>query len=196
MSLGDSTPGHNEVLTHVVTAPAVRGPMRYRVRIMLGLAVLLVLVGANLAIRSGKLRMEKVISESMEPTLMVGDTLLVDANALPERYDVVVLLNPQDATDKLVKRIIATSGEVVMISGGIIYVNRQEEYSAEIPDNAVETADMRAKVPAGCVWVMGDNRNNSADSREFGPVPYENIVGVVKSVIWPPDRWGTPKKIH
>jgi signal peptidase I len=163
---------------------------------MISLTVLLVLIGANLAIGSGKLKLEKVISESMEPTLMVGDTLLVDANGFPDRYTVVVLNDPEEADGKLVKRIIGMPGDRLKIQGGIIYLNGQEEYSTEIEANAVETPDMRVTVPAGKIFVMGDNRNNSADSREFGAVPIESIVGTVKAVIWPPSRWCKPKPIH
>src|SRR5690349_4784957 len=89
---------------------AKRVSLRRRAWIMACLLILLILVGINLAISSGKLQTEKVISASMEPTLQVNDVILSDAGALPKKYDIVCLNDPEEAGGKLVKRIIGESG--------------------------------------------------------------------------------------
>lgn len=171
-------------------------PLRRRARLMAGLLVLLVLIGINLAIGSGKLQVEKVISASMEPTLMVGDRILVDGNAVPNRYDIVCLSSPEASGEKLVKRLMAIPGDLFMIQDGTITINGQKEISNKIIENSIDWKDMKVKVPKDTVYVLGDNRNNSHDSLNFGPVPYHHIRGVVNFIIWPPRRWGRPQKLH
>lgn len=173
-----------------------RPPLSRRVRIMAGLLLLLILTGVNLAIGSGKLRVEEVVSGSMEPTLLIGDRLLLDANALIERYSIVVLTDPQDAGDKLVKRIIGLPGDEIRLRSGALYINGEQEVSPNIPDNLINFDDTRVKVGAGQYFVLGDNRNNSFDSLNFGPVPTENVLGEVNLIIWPPQRWGRPQALH
>jgi signal peptidase I len=172
--------------------------MRRRARIMIGLLFLLVLMGANLAIGSGKVRFEKVTSESMEPSLLVGDVLMCDANAAVQRYDIVVAKDPLEEGGELVKRVMGMPGDTILIDRGVLYVrgmnDRQysEEYSAAIQGNKMYSSDGRWTIHSDQVFLMGDNRNNSADSRDFGPVPMESIDAVVTSIIWPPARWRKP----
>ncbi|OPZ07304.1 MAG: Signal peptidase I U [candidate division BRC1 bacterium ADurb.BinA292] len=179
-------------------APLADSPprLRRRLRVMVGLLILLVLMGVNLAIASGKVRFEKVISGSMEPTLLIGDVLLMDANAVPDQYDIVVLNDPEEPGGKLVKRIIGMPGDRIVLRGGILYLNGKEEYSTQVTSNHISWEDTRFKVPEDHVFVLGDNRNNSVDSLNFGPVSYEEIRGVVSAVIWPPSRWRKPAPLH
>ena len=165
-------------------------PARKRVRIMIGLVFLIVLVAVNLAIGSGKLLIEKVISESMEPTLLVGDRLLCDVNAVPRRYSIVVLKDPEDTEGKLVKRIIGMPGDRIQLRDGLLYVNGVQEVSDKVSSNVINWDDVNVKVPIDKVFVMGDNRNNSFDSLNFGPVPFDDILGVVTAIVWPRGRWG------
>lgn len=168
--------------------PAV--PIRRRMRIMIGLLVLIMLVAINLAIGSGNLLIEKVISESMEPNLLVGDRLLCDVNGVPDRYSIVILKDPEDAEGKLVKRIIGLPGDRILLRGGSVYVNGELELSDKVTSNVISWRDISVKVPTDQVFLLGDNRNNSVDSLNFGPVAYEEILGVVSFIVWPRGRWG------
>lgn len=176
--------------------PAPRVRFGRRVRLLIGLLFLLVLMAVNLAIGSGKIQIEKVISESMEPTLLIGDVIVADANEMPRRYDVAVLMNPQDDEEKLVKRVIGMPGDTITIRDGIIHVNGKEEYSTQVTDNVIAWPNTRVHVPPNSVFVIGDNRNNSFDSLNFGPVPYDNLHGVVSAIIWPPSRMSRPAPLH
>jgi signal peptidase I len=132
---------------------------------------------------------------SMRPTLEEGDRILINRLAYrfgePSRGDIVVLRSPINAQEDLVKRIVAVAGDRVAVSDGRLYVNgvaQDEPYLLEqdIRGDMPETA-----VPAGHVFVMGDNRNNSGDSRMFGPVSTESLVGSAFLVFWPIGRWQT-----
>jgi signal peptidase I len=175
--------------------PSADPRLRRRLRIMVGLLVLLVLMGINLAIGSNKLRFEKVTSESMEPSLLVNDVLLCDANAEVRRYGIVVADDPLEAGGELVKRVMGLPGDRILITGGVLYVKPlgetqyREEYSTLVRGNRMYSSDGRWTIPPDRVFLMGDNRNNSADSRDFGPVPIAGVRGVVSAVVWPPARW-------
>lgn len=183
----ESTPAAN---------PRRRMSLRRRVVLMMELLFLLLLVGALLAISSQKVQFEKVISSSMEPTLMVGDIILSDAGAQPHRYDIICLNSPEDIKEKLVKRIIGEGGDHIRIRDGIISVNGKEEYSDKIKENTIEWKDIDVDVPYDAFFVLGDNRNNSHDSLNFGPVPFDHIRGVVWAICWPPTQWGHPARLH
>jgi signal peptidase I len=132
----------------------------------------------------------------MEPTLMVGDVILSDANATPGQYDIICLNNPEDHDEKLVKRIMGVPGDEIKIQDRAIYINNREEVSKQILENSIAWGNMKTRVPEDAVFVMGDNRNNSYDSLNFGPVPYKQIRGVVWAIVWPPKHWGRPKALH
>lgn len=147
-----------------------------------------------------------VPTASMEPTIMVGDQLLGQKVTLAlgqdvSAGDIVVFKNPSASGDHdiLVKRVIATAGETVDLRGGFVYVDGKrldEPYavglSYELPQHAPGvTVSFPYTVPDGCIWVMGDNRENSADSRYFGAVPEENLVAIALVRYWPLDRIGS-----
>lgn len=181
------------------TDPPARPLWRRRLRSLIGAVILTLLLGVYLALGLGKLQLNKVISASMEPTLLIGDVILTDANALLQRYDVICMIDPEsdpESSEPYVKRILGLPGDVISVYSGIVYINGQEEYSEQVASNVVHVSDRRVRVPEGYVFVMGDNRNNSYDSLDFGPVPYENILGVVRFIIWPPNRWQSPAKLH
>jgi signal peptidase I len=132
---------------------------------------------------------------SMRPTLEEGDRILL--NRLSYRFraeargDIVVLHSPINVDEDLVKRIVAIENDRVAISGGKLYVNgvaQDEPYLLE-QDFGGEMPEIR--VPAGHVFVMGDNRNNSGDSRLFGPIPTKSIIGSAFLVYWPIRHWKT-----
>ena len=133
-------------------------------------------------------RVVGVKGDSMLPTLHNGDRLLL--SCLSDEYtqgDIVVI--DRYTEDPLVKRIIATEGDVVSIADGEVYVNGQqltESYTQGTTIN--KDFDEPATVPKGCVFVMGDNRSDSLDSRvdEIGMISVKDIVGKVLITVWPP----------
>ena len=127
---------------------------------------------------------------SMQPTLQTGDRVLVNKLGYrfgnPERGDVVLLRG--DDGDLLIKRVAATGGETVAARGGNIYVDGEplrEPYALKAAP-AMLTVEPTT-VPPGHVYVLGDNRGNSTDSRYFGPVPQERLAGEAVAILWPPD---------
>ena len=129
-------------------------------------------------------------SPSMEPTLVEGDRVLVNRLIYhfrsPERGDVVVFHPPDPpGSDPFIKRVVAVSGDIIAVHDGVLWVNdvaQDEPYIKEHPilDDFPDTT-----IAPGYVWVMGDNRNNSGDSRVFGQVSEEAIMGEAFAVYWP-----------
>lgn len=139
-----------------------------------------------------------VVSGSMEPLVRKGDYTLVDhrvalRNAW-QRGDVVVFQKPQawDGSDEtLVKRVIGLPGETVALLTGQVLINGvpiREPYLKELPDSE----DLQpVKLGADQYFMMGDNRNNSGDSRINGPVEEKDIRGRMTMRLWPPGRFGS-----
>ena len=109
----------------------------------------------------------------------------------PKRGDIVVFQPPGNSAEPYVKRIIALPGEHVAIRNGAVYINGQrliEPYLSEPTLWRGMTLDHEYVVEPGHVFVMGDNRNNSSDSRVFGAVPLSSVVGKAWVTYWPPDE--------
>jgi signal peptidase I len=136
-----------------------------------------------------------VPTESMVPTLLVGDRVFANKFiyrfAEPERGDIVVFEDVEGGEDDLIKRVVAVAGDRVRVNAGVLKVNgefQEEPYvKPQFPDGNIYGPE---KVPEGYVFVMGDNRGNSADSRIFGLLPVENIEGEAFVRFWPPSRIG------
>lgn len=137
-----------------------------------------------------------VSGTSMVDTLNDGDKLIIsDLFYEPEYGDIVILNQPINGNDYIVKRIIATEGQTVNIvysdSGiGSVYVDGvllEEDY---IRETMLNGKDMTIKVGEGQVFVMGDNRNHSTDGRFFGPISEEKIVGKVIIKYFPSFKFG------
>jgi signal peptidase I len=112
----------------------------------------------------------------------------------PDRGDVVVLNPPTISDEPFIKRTIGVAGDVVSIRDGGVYVNG-DRISEPYIDDVTTTCDSdlfcdEFVVPAGMIYVMGDNRGHSLDSRAFGPVPLENVIGQAWFSNWPADRFG------
>lgn len=109
----------------------------------------------------------------------------------PQRGDVVILYPPDSEEQKpYIKRVIAVAGdEVVFTADRDVYVNGErldEPYIGDYTNSCVGHWEYcSVTVPAGHVFVVGDNRNNSSDSRRFGPVPEEHLIGKAWFVVWP-----------
>ena len=134
-------------------------------------------------------------SESMVPTLEVGDRVLVNKFIYrftePERGDIVVFKSVEGGGEDLIKRVVGVQGDEISVRGGKLLVNgeRQREpyVNRRFPDRSFSAP---TTVPKGHIFVMGDNRANSRDSRFFGPVPKRKIEGEAFLRFWPPDRIG------
>lgn len=135
-------------------------------------------------------------SPSMQPTLYPHDRIIVNKAVYrfhpPERGDIVVFKFPLDPSRDLIKRIVALEGETIEIRQGYVYINgrRLEEpyISNELTPNYGPY-----RVPKGYYFVMGDNRNNSEDSRIWGPLAKKYIIGKAIFIYWPPGRMGLLK---
>ncbi len=109
----------------------------------------------------------------------------------PNRGDIVILRPPNNISIKedLIKRVIAIPGDTIEIKQGKVYINGEPLNESYIRE-PINTSMASKKIPDGYYFVMGDNRNNSNDSRYFGAIPGESIVGKPWSVVWPPSDWG------
>lgn len=129
---------------------------------------------------------------SMRPTLEDGEFVLVSRMSYKfseyERGDIVVFHFPLDPKEELIKRVIGLPGDHVRVEGGQVFLNGQlleEAYIAEAPRYSGEWV-----VTEGFLFVLGDNRNNSNDSKDWGLLPQENVVGKAVLIYWPPPMWG------
>lgn len=154
--------------------------MEHRIRLRWPIWLLAGLVFAAILLRLFVLQPYTISSNSMEPTLEQGDHILVNRLAYqfgsPTRGDIVVFAYPKDTSRTFVKRVIAIEGETVELKGNQVYVNGvlvQEPYLKEgdYPPFEPET------IPANNVFVLGDNRKESGDSREWGLLPQGYIIG-------------------
>jgi signal peptidase I len=136
----------------------------------------------------------KVSSSSMAPTLRSGDHVVVvkiGARAhAPHRHDIIVFARPS-SHELLIKRVAATGGDTVGIEDGILVVNGRPVHEPYVDAGQMDSVYFGpVRVPIGDVFVLGDNRANSTDSRSFGPVPASRITGRVVLRVWPPLRLG------
>ena len=130
----------------------------------------------------------RVRSDSMEPTLSSGAMLLIDKVTFhgrdPRRGEVIVTTDPRTG-GSIVKRIVAIGGDSVGIEDGQLIVN-----GARVDEDYIENSGMDGfffgpdVVPAGHVFLLGDNRADSVDSRAFGPVAVDDIEGRVLARLW------------
>ncbi len=138
---------------------------------------------------SARIRIESI---SMQPTLYAGDFVIVNKLAYklgqPDRGDVIVFRFPPDPQrEPYIKRVIGLPGDTVRITDGKVYVNDtllEEPYISAPP--AYEGS---WNVPDDSLFVLGDNRNSSSDSHQWGMVPLENVIGKAVVVYWPPTAW-------
>lgn len=145
----------------------------------------------------------RVSGNSMVPTFKNGDYILTDKISYrfgnPKEGDIIVLKNPRDETQDFIKRIIAAPGDSLKIEEGIVYVNEGKISEEYLPSGTrtragnFVTEDAQIKVGANQYFVFGDNRDHSSDSREWGGVTKEEIVGRVFFRYWPPQNFGLIK---
>lgn len=144
-------------------------------------------------------RIVDVVGSSMYPTLENADKMVVsDMFYKPKNGDIIVFQKDEYADYALVKRVIATEGQTVDIDFNthIVYVDGvalDEPYIAEPTMNRIDFTGEQV-VPEGCIFVMGDNRNDSTDSRDnrISMVDTRNVIGRVYFVLFPFDHFGNP----
>lgn len=133
----------------------------------------------------------RVDGSSMIPTLQNGEFVLVNRMAYrigdPQRGDIIVFRSINENGLDLIKRIIGLPGDRVQVRDGQVMVNGQalsEPYIAAPPRYSGEW-----EVPQGFLFVLGDNRNDSSDSHQWGLLPAENVIGKAILIYWPPPEW-------
>lgn len=163
---------------------------------------IIIAVVIALFIRTFVVQAFKIPSGSMKPTLQIGDHILVNKfsygiklpifrNTLipigePQREDIVVFIYPEDRSKDFIKRVIAVGGDTIEMKDKKIYLNGKpyrDTYGTYL-DNTVLPASIQPrdnfgpiKVPQGSIFVMGDNRDHSLDSRYWGFVPLKDVMG-------------------
>jgi signal peptidase I len=136
----------------------------------------------------------KIPSGSMAPTLRPGDHVVVDKLAYrtgeAHRGQLAVLHEPGSG-ELVLKRIVAVAGDTVGIEDGELVVNGRHPVEPYADPKSIDSEYFGpVTVRRGTVFVLGDNRANSLDSRDFGLVPTADLVGRATARIWPASRWG------
>ena len=139
----------------------------------------------------------KVEGFSMEPTLADGQYLLINKVGMhfhqPERGDIIVFRYPLDPSKSFVKRVIGVPGDTVEVRNQQTIVDGHvlaEPYIKSAENGQVAPV----VVPPGDYFVMGDNRNNSSDSRSWGMLPTSDVIGMAWVSYWPPREWGAVRQ--
>ena len=182
-------------------ATRLLGPKNHKTRLIREWVVIVaVALVASIVIRSYVFQTFYIPSGSMEPTLMIGDRIVVDKLSVDfgsiNRGDIVVLRAPpaencggEPVTD-LVKRVIGVPGDTLSSKGNTILVNGKPLKEAWSHWEPLGPAINPTTVKPGNYFVMGDNHNNSCDSRYWGTVPKSLIIGKAFVRIWPFNRIG------
>ena len=175
----------------IVRQPRIRRAMHPRTRNALAWAwVMAASLTLALLMRTFLVAAFFIPSESMEPALKVGDRLLGE----PSPGDVVVFHTPPNMrpsqTAELVKRVVAVEGQMVEASDSQLLIDGQRVGEPYLPPDTYTRDFGPILVPTDHVFVMGDNRISSQDSRYFGTVPESEIVGRAFALFWPLNRLG------
>lgn len=159
------------------------------------MVVLLVVVVLVPLLRATVATPVRISSSSMMPTLAPGDVVLVDRGVAVgdlERGDVVTFPDPVHGRATL-KRVVGLPGQSVVIKDAVLHVDDEPVEEPWVDHEAIDAYYTRTfEVPAGSVFVLGDNRGNSEDSRTWGPVAAATVEGRVLVRLWPPVRIGGP----
>lgn len=146
-----------------------------------------------------------VKGDSMDPTLADGERVIALKNTEIKRFDIVTFPAPDDEGKNYIKRVIGLPGDTIEYKDDQLYINGKkmdepylDEYKGELTDSQPLTYDFNLKdlygsekIPEGELFVLGDNRRISKDSRIIGMIQEKNIMADVKFVFWPLNRFGT-----
>jgi len=139
-----------------------------------------------------------VYGPSMQPNFWDNQRLLANKVVYrihePERGDVIIFRPPLHQPDSYIKRVIGLPGEFVEMKDGNVYIHQEDGSVIELDEPYVKEPATRSYVsgviPPGEYFVLGDNRNNTNDSRNGWMVPASDVIGKAWLSIWPPDKWG------
>jgi signal peptidase I len=172
-------------------APAGSAPLSLKslLREIIETVILTVLIYAVVNFATGRFKVE---GSSMEPSVHPNQYVLVDKISYrvggPQRGDVVVFNYPLATDRDFIKRIIGLPGETVSVASGVVSVNGQPLTEPYIAAPPMSTGTWQ--LGPGQYFVMGDNRNNSSDSRSWGPLERKYLIGKAVLTYWPPTNWG------
>ena len=182
--------------------------------------IVAVALGVALGIQAFLVKPFRIPSESMVPTLEIGQRVLVNRIGEhfgdPERGDVMVFKPPKGADtnscgeshsvregcpastseksdQNFIKRIVAVPGDRLSVKRGRVYIDGKLQKEPFIrPDPFCDICNLPKEItiPDGQYYMMGDNRGASSDSRKWGPVPRDNMIGKAFATYWPPSQWG------
>ena len=176
--------------TQVQPEPATEQPTNWK-RLVLDIletVVLAVVLYFGINAVSARVRVDGF---SMNPTLQNGEYILVNKMAYktgkPQRGDIVVFMFPMNLEEDLIKRVIGLPGESVKVQDGVVSINGMPINEPYI--NAAPFYNGEWQVPEGQLFVLGDNRNDSRDSHQWGLLPIENVIGKAVLIYWPPEVW-------
>ena len=145
-----------------------------------------------LIIRKFVVQTSMVYSGSMIPTMMIGDRLFVNkfiyTFQTPKRGDIILFKSPYKDGKEFVKRLVALPGETVEIKKGIVFINGKEIAFPGVDVQRDYSYFGPEVVPADSYFALGDNRGNSADSRVWGYVPRQDLLGEALFTFWPLNR--------
>ena len=151
--------------------------------------ILAAILFASINLISARIRVD---GDSMVPTLISGEYVVVNRLSYrfgsPQRGDIIVFHFPRNPEEEYIKRVIGLPGDVIEVMNGSVFINGQplDENYLNVKTNYAG----KWEVPADQFFVLGDNRNNSSDSHDWGMVPLDYVVGKAILVYWPPPDWG------
>ena len=178
---------HSEMIPEVNPEKPV--PFRRAVFELLETLTLAVVLFVVINVATARILVQSI---SMQPGLKENDMVIVNRLAYKfgqaKRGDIIVFFNPVNPDDvPYIKRVIGLPGETVTINQGQVYINGKrlrEPYLSAVTQRGGEW-----QVPSDSLFVMGDNRNNSSDSRQWGMVSIDSVIGRAEAIYWPPVDW-------
>jgi signal peptidase I len=159
-----------------------------------GVPLVIAVVGAALFRTYGFAQIQ-VVDVSMQNTFFEGHRLIEDKISYrfsePERGDIVIIRDPDLSAERLIKRVIGLPGETIRIDDGAVWIDGVRLDEPYVKGSTYpSTLEMPYRIPPDSVFVMGDNRERSLDSRALGAIPLSSIEGKVDVRIWPFSRFG------
>ena len=171
-----------------VAAPQAKSWLRETLESVLPALVIVIVVNLFIA------QATRVEGQSMEPNLHNNERLIIEKVSYrlrePARGDIVVLRPQQHGTVPLIKRVVGLPGESVEIKDSQVYINGEPLDEDYLTEPTIGSMALQI-VPEEHLLVLGDNRNASNDSRSFGMIPYEDVIGRAWFRYWPLNEMGT-----